>query len=104
MQYTRSERVAQGALVVVALVFAIVVAGVIFRGGGGAPGAAVPTAAPTVKPPDVKIAHDPCCAQAARFLNAGWESSAQVDRAAVTLTPEPGSACPAPAGRSGPKG
>jgi len=34
MQYTRSERVAQGALVVVALVFAIVVAGVIFRGGG----------------------------------------------------------------------
>ena len=104
MQYTRSERVAQAALVVVALVFAIVVAGVIFRGGGGAPGAAVPTAAPTVKPPDVKIAHDPCCAQAARFLNAGWESSAKVDRAAVTLIPDPGFACAAQVFSGGLKG
>src|SRR2546425_3173631 len=104
MQYTRSERVAQGALVVVALVFAIVVVGVIFRSGGGAPGAAVPTATPTVKPPDVKIAHDPCCAQAARFLNAGWESSAKVDRAAVSLVPDPGFACAAQVSSGGLKG
>src|SRR2546428_13150920 len=96
MQYTRSERVAQGALVVVALVFAIVVAGVIFRGGGGTPGAAVPTATPTVKPPDVKIAPDPCCAQAARFLNAGGGSTPKADPAAGSLVPAPGFPSPAP--------
>ena len=104
MQYTRSERLAQGALVIVALVFAIAVATVVLRGGGGSGAAVVPTGTPAPRAPGVKISQDPCCAQTARFLSASWESSTKVDRAGLALVPDPGFACAAQVASGGLKG
>ena len=86
MQYTRSERLAQGALVLVALVFAIAVGAVVLRGGGSG-SAVVPTGTPAPRAPAVKISQDPCCAQTARFLSASWAELHRVqwpDRRQVT--------------------
>src|SRR5213594_2710783 len=104
MQYTRSERLAQGALVLVALGFAIAVGTVVLRGAGGSGAAVDPTGTPKPRAPEVKISQDPCCAQTARFLSASWEASAKVDRAALALVPDPGFACAAQVASGGLKG
>ena len=71
-----------------------------------APRAAI-TASPTPTPahtPDVKITHDTCCKQAARFLNARWESTEKILEASFQLEPPPGFDCGAAVDASGLKG
>lgn len=71
---------------------------------GPAVASASPSASPAVRAPAVKIVHDTCCAQAARFLNAAWESSAVVSAATFTLDPAPPFACSATIDPSGLRG
>ncbi|HET8567928.1 MAG TPA: hypothetical protein VFM93_02950 [Candidatus Limnocylindria bacterium] len=72
---------------------------------GGAPSAsASPRATPAPKPPELKIAHDTCCTQAARFLSVTWTSSEPVSEAAVAVAPDPGFACAATVDESRVKG
>jgi hypothetical protein len=75
--------------------------------GPAAPPRAAVTASPTptaVHAPEIKIVHDTCCKQAARFLNARWESTERVLEAAFTLEPGPGFDCGATVDPSGLKG
>src|SRR5438046_8034852 len=105
MRYTSAERVAQGRRVGVALVFALVVFTVLFRGGDAGPGASpTPTATAISRPPDVTISQATCCTQTARALLAKWESSAHINAAKVTLTPDPGFDCNASIDANGLKG
>lgn len=106
MRYTGAERVAQGALVAVALVFAVVASAVLFRGGDAAlPGASpTPTSTAVSRAPEVDITQATCCTQTARALLATWESSARVSAAKVALTPDPGFDCNASIDASGLKG
>ena len=74
---------------------------------GPPPPRAAITASPTPTPartPDIKITHDTCCKQAARFLNARWESTEKVIEAAFSLEPAPGFDCAAIVDPSGLKG
>lgn len=106
MRYTRAERVAQMTVVAVAVVFAVGVVGFVFRGGG--PGGPATTGAPsatsTGRGPDAKITQETCCAQAARFIRATWESGTRVSAAKVTITPDPGFSCEATVDSSGLRG
>ena len=98
-------------LVGLALVIAVAAYSVVF-GGASAPApagvgaqptaTARPTAAP--RPPDVKIVHDTCCAQTARFIRASWTSSESVQAATLALAPDPGFPCSATVDGSGKKG
>jgi hypothetical protein len=65
---------------------------------------ATPAASPTARPPEVKIAHDTCCKQAARFLNATWASTEKVTAATFALEPAPPFDCAATIDPSGLKG
>ena len=99
-------------LVGVALVLAVAAYSVVFGGasapapaGVGAPQPSTTARATTApRPPDVKIAHDTCCAQTARFIRATWTSSETVQSAALALTPDPGFPCSATVDGSGKKG
>lgn len=73
---------------------------------GGAAPQATATAQPTTAPlpPEVKIAHDTCCAQAARFIRATWTSSETVQSVTLALAPDPGFACTATVEAAGKKG
>jgi hypothetical protein len=106
MQYTGAERAAQGVLVAVALVFAVVASAVLFRGGEAAPPGAGPTPTATAlsRAPEVKIAQVTCCTQTARLLLATWESTARVNTAKVAVTPDPGFDCSASIDANGLKG
>ena len=103
--YTPAERLGQAVLVMLGLVFAITVGGFILRGGppevsiGG-----TPPPSPSATPPTVAFTHETCCAQAARFLQAGWTSNEKVDAAALRMTPDPGFPCAATVDPSGLKG
>ena len=75
--------------------------------GTGAPGGAVvATVSPsrTARAPEVKIAHETCCTQAARFLNVAWTSSEKVSTATFSLEPAPPFDCAATVDASGLKG
>jgi hypothetical protein len=63
-----------------------------------------PTPSPAPKPPEVKILHETCCKQAARFLNATWESTERVTAATMKLEPAPPFDCSATVDASGIKG
>ena len=65
---------------------------------------ATPTASATARAPEVKIAHETCCKQAARFLNAQWTSTDKVSAATVALEPAPPFDCAATVDPSGVKG
>ena len=107
MRYTRAERIGQGALVAIALVFAVVAAGAILgRGGGGGEVGAGPTpsATPVDRAPDVTFVHPTCCTQTARGFRATWQSSARVTAAKLAVTPDPGFACDATIEASAVKG
>jgi len=99
-------------MVAVAMLFAAAVYGWVlglapFGPGASAPIVAVsatPSASPTPRAPDVKVAHETCCKQAARFLNASWESTERVTAAAFTLEPPPPFDCSATIDPSGLKG
>lgn len=56
------------------------------------------------RPPTVKILHETCCAQAARFLDASWESSEPVTAVALSVEPAPPFECSASIGSTGLKG
>ena len=80
--------------------------GYVTIGPAQAPRAAI-TASPSPTPgrtPEVKITQDTCCKQAARFLNAKWESSEKVIEASFALEPPPGFDCAATVDPSGLKG
>jgi len=62
------------------------------------------SASPTSRAPQVKIVHETCCEQTARFLNASWESSERVAFAGVRLEPAPPFDCGATVDASGLKG
>ena len=65
---------------------------------------ASPTPSPTARPPEVKVAHETCCKQAARFLNATWSSTEKVTAATFALEPAPPFDCSATIDASGLKG
>lgn len=65
---------------------------------------ATPTASPTPRPPEVKIAHDTCCKQSARFLSVRWTSTEKVDAATFALEPAPPFDCAATVDATGLKG
>jgi hypothetical protein len=69
----------------------------------GAPATIAASARPTPapRPPEVKIVHDTCCEQTARFIRASWTSSETVTAATLALVPEPGFACGATVGAGG---
>lgn len=67
------------------------------------PGASA-TASPAPKPPEIKVEHATCCAQAARFLNATWTSSERVSAAELRLEPAPPFECETSVDASGVKG
>jgi hypothetical protein len=108
MRYTGAERAAQGGLVALALVFALVAFGVLFGGGAGAPGtpgaSPAPTATAVSRAPEVKIAQATCCTQTGRALLATWEATAHINAAKVALTPDPGFDCSASIDANGLKG
>ncbi|MGH2450973.1 MAG: hypothetical protein ACRDGE_06855 [Candidatus Limnocylindria bacterium] len=54
-----------------------------------------PAATATPAPPEVTIAHETCCTQAARFFDVPWRSSAAVRSATVALAPSPPFECAA---------
>jgi hypothetical protein len=56
---------------------------------------------PTARVPEIRITHETCCKQAARFLNAKWESSEKVIEASFTLEPAPPFECSATVDPSG---
>src|SRR5712692_1579114 len=103
MRYTGAERAAQVGLVLFALVFALVSFTALFRGGEAGPGA-TPTPTAVSRAPDVTITQATCCTQTARLLLATWESSAHINAAKVTLTPNPGFDCSANIDANGLKG
>jgi hypothetical protein len=75
--------------------------------GAGAPRAGIAATAspsPSARAPEVKIAHETCCKQAARFLNAAWTSSEKVSAATFSLEPAPPFDCAATIDASGLKG
>jgi hypothetical protein len=84
------------------------VAGILPVGpGAGAPRtdvAATASPSPTARPPEVKIAHETCCKQAARFLNVPWTSTEKVSAATFSLEPAPPFDCAATIDASGLKG
>jgi len=103
--YTPAERLGQAIVVMIGLVFAITIGGFILRGGPAEVGiGATPTPSPTATPPAVKFTHDTCCTQAARFINADWESSEKVAAAVLRVTPDPGFPCAATVDPSGLEG
>jgi hypothetical protein len=105
MRYTGAERAAQGVLIAVGLVFALVVFGVLFRGSASGPSASsTPTATAISRAPDVKFTQPTCCAQTARFLLVTWEATAHITAAKVALTPDPGFACGASIDANGLRG
>jgi hypothetical protein len=105
MRYTGAERAAQGVLVAVGLVFALVVFGVLFRGSASGPSASpTPTVTAISRAPDVKFTQPTCCAQTARFLLVTWEATAHITAAKVALTPDPGFACSASIDANGLRG
>jgi hypothetical protein len=65
---------------------------------------ASPVPSPTARPPEVKIVHETCCKQAARFLNATWTSTDKVSAATFSLEPAPPFDCSAAIDPSGLKG
>ncbi|MBI2983194.1 MAG: hypothetical protein HYY42_03280 [Chloroflexi bacterium] len=65
---------------------------------------ATPTASPTARPPEVKISHETCCKQSARFLNATWSSTEKVTAATFALEPPPPFGCSATIDPTGLKG
>lgn len=76
-------------------------------------GPASPRAAITASPspsaaagraPTITITHDTCCKQAARYLNARWESDQKVIEASFTLDPAPPFECGATVDGSGLRG
>lgn len=73
---------------------------------GAAPARAIAsaTASPAPKPPAIKVEHETCCAQAARFLNATWTSSERVSAAELRLEPAQPFECEASVDASGLKG
>ena len=105
MHYTRAERIAQGSLVAVALVFAVAVGGFLLgRGGGGGADTSTPTPSASAKPPDVTFTHDTCCTQTARFLRAAWTATDRATTARLALAPDPGFPCEATIDATGAKG
>ncbi len=105
--YTRAERIGQVSVVAAGLVFAIVVGGFLFGGGGEGPSAAAsatPTASPTAKAPEVAFTQDTCCTQAARFMRVSWTSTEKATAARLTLAPDPGFPCASTLDPSGLKG
>lgn len=64
--------------------------------------AAAPTPTPApARPPEVKIRHETCCRQSARYFDASWGSSETVTAAVVTLEPAPPFECSATIDASG---
>ena len=105
--YTRGERMAQGMVVLVALVFATAVGGFLFRGGGGVDGgsaSATPGATASAAAPTVSFTQDTCCTQTARALKAAWTSTVKANSARVALAPDPGFPCSSTMDPSGLKG
>ena len=88
-------------MVALAIVFAAALYGRVTGEGPfvGATTTPVPTATSTVAPtpsgPKIAIVHDPCCAQAARFLHATWTSTEKVSAVALSLDPAPPFDCAA---------
>jgi hypothetical protein len=65
---------------------------------------ATPTPSPTPKPPEVKVIHETCCKQAARFLSATWTSTEKVTAASFSMEPTPPFDCAATVDQTGLKG
>ncbi len=101
----RSDARPMATMVGVAVLFAAVLYSAIAAGrlGGAGPGAgsASPSPSAQVLAPAVKIVHETCCKQAARFLDATWESSERATAATFTLDPAPPFACTATVDPSG---
>lgn len=99
-------------MVAVAMLFAgsvvVYVMGALGGGEVGTPVAGSPpptaTATPAPRPPEVKIAHETCCKQAARFLDVRWESSQPVRAATLKIDPALPFDCGATVDTSGVKG
>jgi hypothetical protein len=104
----RSDIRPMAIMVAVAVLFAAAIYGSFVGALPVGPGVARPAlASPTATParaPEVKVAHDTCCKQAARFLNAKWEASEKVIEAAFTLEPAPPFPCSATVDDSGLRG
>ena len=102
--YSRGERIAQGIVVAVALVFAIAVGGFLVGRGSGAGGVVAsetPAASASADKPQVTFTQDTCCTQTARFLRAAWTSSAKATAARVAVAPDPGFPCSTTLDQSG---
>lgn len=97
-------------MLVVALVFgALIYTGVLgpglIAGGPGDPSASPsPSPSPTVSPPDIQLAHETCCDQAARFLQVKWTSNVRVTEATLVVDPAPPFECGATVAASGLEG
>lgn len=101
-------------MVALAALFAAALFGMVGGGFGPPPlaestapptrGSVASTAIPASKAPEVRIEHETCCAQAARFLDATWVSSQRVSAAEVRLVPAPPFECAASVEPSGTKG
>lgn len=72
--------------------------------GSGGVATPSPSASSLVRAPTVKFAHETCCTQAARFLDAAWESSERVTAATFSLDPAPPFACSATVDPTGVRG
>lgn len=99
----RSDARPLAIMVGIAVLFAAVLYGAVSGGrlGGLSPAATASPAPSAARGPVVKIVHDTCCKQTARYLNASWESSERVTNATFSLTPAPPFDCSASIDPSG---
>lgn len=97
-------------MVAVALAFgALIYTGVLGPGMiAGGPGdqtlSATPSPSPTASPPEVALAHETCCEQAARFLQVRWTSDVRITEATLSVQPAPPFECGATVAATGLEG
>ena len=79
------------AMLFAAALYASATGGAPIGSGPGAPLAVGPSATPvaTARGPEIKVTHDACCDQSARFLSAKWESTERVTFASLRMEPAP---------------
>ena len=90
----RSDWRPMAVMLVVALVFGALIytgvlgPGLIAGGPGDLSASPSPSPSPTASPPDIQLAHETCCEQAARFLQVKWTSNVRVTEATLVLDPQ----------------